>query len=190
MLKITKITVAQAKSYYARDDHYYAQTEAISEWAGELAADLNLNGQVKADDFEALLEGNLPNGAKLPGKGNDAENRRAGFDATFSAPKSFSVAALIQDARLIQVHQRAVKTALSVAESRYAQDREWNRETKTVEVKQTGKFAIALFDHDTSRDLDPNLHTHAVILNGTRDRKGNYRSLYTDETLCQSQTAR
>ena len=181
MLKITKITVAQAKSYYARDDHYYAQTEAISEWAGKLAADLNLNGQVKADDFEALLEGNLPNGAKLPGKGKDAANRRAGFDATFSAPKSFSVTALIQDDRLIQVHQRAVKTALSVAESRYAQDREWNRETRTVEVKQTGKFAIALFDHDTSRDLDPNLHTHAVILNGTQDSKSHYRSLYTDE---------
>lgn len=181
MLKITKITAAQAKSYYAKDDHYYVQPETLSEWSGELAADLNLTGQVRTDDFEAMLEGNLPNGEKLPGKGNDPANRRAGFDATFSAPKSFSIAALLQDDRLLYVHQQAVKIALQVAETRYAQDREWNQKTKAIEVKQTGKFAIAIFDHDTSRDLDPNLHTHAVILNGTQNHNGNYRSLYTDE---------
>lgn len=130
MLKITKITAAQAKSYYAKDDHYYVQTDTLSEWMGELAQNLNLKGQVKAVDFEALLEGNLPNDAKLPGKGNDPENRRAGFDATFSAPKSVSIAALLVDVRLIDVHRRAVKTALEVAETRYAQDREWNRDTK------------------------------------------------------------
>ena len=181
MLKITQISAAQAKIYYAKDDHYYAKTEAISEWIGQLAADLQLTGRVDAQVFGAMLEGDLPNGEKLPGKGNDRENRRAGFDATFSAPKSFSISALLNDDRLIEVHQQAVKTALTVAESRYAQDREWNRETKAVEVKQTGTLAIALFAHDTSRDLDPNLHTHAVILNGTQDQHGSYRALYTDE---------
>ena len=131
--------------------------------------------------FEAMLTGELPNGIVLPGKGNQQEQRRAGFDATFSAPKSVSIAALLNDDRLIEVHQQAVKTALKVAETRYAQDREWNREMKAVEVKQTGNLAIALFLHDTSRDLDPNLHTHAVILNGTKDTNGNYRALYTEE---------
>jgi conjugative relaxase-like TrwC/TraI family protein len=181
MLKITQITAAQAKNYYAKDDHYYVKTETLSEWTGQLAADLNLTGNVDAATFETILEGELPNGAILPGKGNNRENRRAGFDATFSAPKSFSIAALLSDARLIEVHNQAVKTALTVAETRYAQDREWNRETKTVAVKPTGNFAIALFAHDTSRDLDPNLHTHAVILNGTQDGNENYRALYTDE---------
>jgi conjugative relaxase-like TrwC/TraI family protein len=181
MLKITQITAAQAKNYYAKDDHYYAKTETTSEWAGELAADLNLAGGVDGRIFEAMLTGELPNGIVLPGKGNQQEQRRAGFDATFSAPKSVSIAALLNDERLIEVHQQAVKTALKVAETRYAQDREWNRETKVVEVKQTGNLAIALFLHDTSRDLDPNLHTHAVILNGTKDAKGNYRALYTEE---------
>jgi conjugative relaxase-like TrwC/TraI family protein len=181
MLKITQITAAQAKNYYAKDDHYYAKTETTSEWAGELAADLNLAGSVDGHIFEAMLTGELPNGIVLPGKGNHQEQRRAGFDATFSAPKSISIAALLNDDRLIEVHQQAVKTALKVAEIRYAQDREWNRETKVVEVKQTGNLAIALFLHDTSRDLDPNLHTHAVILNGTKDANGNYRALYTDE---------
>jgi conjugative relaxase-like TrwC/TraI family protein len=181
MLKITHITAAQAKNYYAKDDHYYAKTEATSEWVGELAADLHLAGEVDSNTFEAMLTGELPNGVVLPGKGNHPEHRRAGFDATFSAPKSVSIAALLNDDRLIEVHQQAVKTALKVAETRYAQDREWNRETKTVEVKQTGNLAIALFLHDTSRDLDPNLHTHAVILNGTKDANGNYRALYTEE---------
>jgi conjugative relaxase-like TrwC/TraI family protein len=181
MLKITHITAAQAKNYYAKDDYYYAKTEATSEWAGELAADLRLAGEVEGNTFEAMLTGELPNGIVLPGKGNHPEHRRAGFDATFSAPKSVSIAARLNDNRLIEVHQQAVKTALKVAETRYAQDREWNRATKTVEVKQTGNFAIALFLHDTSRDLDPNLHTHAVILNGTKDANGNYRALYTEE---------
>jgi conjugative relaxase-like TrwC/TraI family protein len=181
MLKITHITAAQAKTYYAKDDHYYAKTETTSEWAGELAADLRLTGEVEGGTFEAMLTGELPNGIVLPGKGNNPEHRRAGFDATFSAPKSVSIAALLNDDRLIEVHQQAVKTALKVAETRYAQDREWNRETKVVEVKQTGNLAIALFLHDTSRDLDPNLHTHAVILNGTKDANGNYRALYTEE---------
>ncbi len=181
MLKITHITAAQAKNYYAKDDHYYAKTESTSEWVGELATDLHLAGEVEGSTFEAMLTGELPNGIVLPGKGNNPEHRRAGFDATFSAPKSVSIAALLNDDRLIEVHQQAVKTALKVAETRYAQDREWNRETKAVEVKQTGNFAIALFLHDTSRDLDPNLHTHAVILNGTKDANGNYRALYTEE---------
>jgi conjugative relaxase-like TrwC/TraI family protein len=181
MLKITHITAAQAKTYYAKDDHYYAKTETTSEWVGELAADLHLAGEVEGSTFEAMLTGELPNGIVLPGKGNNPEHRRAGFDATFSAPKSVSIAALLNDDHLIEVHQQAVKTALKVAETRYAQDREWNRETKVVEVKQTGNLAIALFLHDTSRDLDPNLHTHAVILNGTKDANGNYRALYTEE---------
>ncbi len=181
MLKITRITAAQAKNYYAQDDHYYAKTEATSEWVGELAADLNLMGSVDGSVFETMLAGKLPNGIVLPGKGNHQEQRRAGFDATFSAPKSVSIAALLNDERLIAVHQQAAKTALKVAEMRYAKDREWHREAKIVEVKQTGNFAIALFLHDTSRDLDPNLHTHAVILNGTKDATDTYRALYTDE---------
>jgi conjugative relaxase-like TrwC/TraI family protein len=138
-------------------------------------------GSVDGSVFETMLTGELPNGIVLPGKGNHQEQRRAGFDATFSAPKSVSIAALLKDDRLIEVHQQSVKTALKVAETRYAQDREWNRETKVVEVKPTGNLVIALFLHDTSRDLDPNLHTHAVILNGTKDASGDYRALYTKE---------
>ena len=101
MLKITQITAAQAKNYYAKDDHYYAKTETTSEWAGELAADLHLAGGVDGRIFEAMLTGELPNGIVLPGKGNHQEQRRAGFDATFSAPKSVSIAALLNDERLI-----------------------------------------------------------------------------------------
>ena len=67
MLKITKITAAQAKSYYAKDDNYYATTEMASEWVGALAKDLDLSGSVDAGIFEAILTGELPNGTVLSG---------------------------------------------------------------------------------------------------------------------------
>jgi conjugative relaxase-like TrwC/TraI family protein len=190
MLKITAISAAQAKGYYEKDDYYAQDSEkesvasiAASEWFGNAANNLGLEGGVKAEIFQSLLEGQTPEGRSLHAKGINPEKHRAGYDCTFSAPKSYSVAALLGDERLIELQQEAVKTALSVAQERYAQDREWNVDERKQEAVVTGNFAAALFPHDTSRNLDPNLHTHAVVLNFTKDSNGSYRALYIDEVF-------
>jgi conjugative relaxase-like TrwC/TraI family protein len=190
MLKITAISAAQAKGYYEKDDYYAQDSEqepvasiAASEWFGKAAEELGLKGGVKAETFQSLLEGQTLDGRSLHAKGINPEKHRAGYDCTFSAPKSYSVAALLGDERLIELQQEAVKTTLSVAQERYAQDREWNVDERKQEAVVTGNFAAALFPHDTSRNLDPNLHTHAVVLNCTQDSNGSYRALYIDEVF-------
>ena len=191
MLKITAISAVQAKGYYEKDDYYAQDSEqepiasiAASEWFGKAAEELGLEGGVKADDFSVITRGTNPRGAIAScQRASILRKHRAGYDCTFSAPKSYSVAALLGDERLIELQQEAVKTSLSVAQERYAQDREWNVDERKQEAIVTGNFAAALFPHDTSRNLDPNLHTHAVVLNFTKDSNDSYRALYIDEVF-------
>ena len=97
---------------------------------------------------------------------------RAGWDATFSAPKSISLTALVGgDDRVREAHREAVNVALNELE-RYTQARIGGNHP----AETTGQFVAAKFEHDTARPVDgyaaPQLHTHAVIFNMTeRDRR-------------------
>ena len=85
-------SVAGAAAHYAADNYYTQdQSAAHSEWSGEGAARLGLDGSVDAEQFEAVLAGKLPNGATITG---GAGEHRAGMDLTFSAPKSVSLIGL------------------------------------------------------------------------------------------------
>jgi conjugative relaxase-like TrwC/TraI family protein len=81
----------------------------------------------------------------------------------------------IADRRLVGAHDRAVKSALAFAERHTAATR--IRDGGSVERQQTDNLVVASFRHDTSRAQDPQLHTHNVIMNATRDADGNWRSL-------------
>jgi conjugative relaxase-like TrwC/TraI family protein len=101
----------------------------------------------------------------------DAEHR-AGWDATFSAPKSVSLTALVGgDDRVREAHRESVRVALRELE-RYTQARIGNLHAP----ETTGKFIAATFEHDTARPVDsyaaPQLHTHAVIFNMTERENG------------------
>ena len=102
---------------------------------------------------------------------------RAGWDATFSAPKSVSLTALVGgDERVRDAHRTAVTTALDELE-RYTQARIGGNNP----AESTGKFIVAKFEHDTARPVDgyaaPQLHTHAVIFNVTERDNGKFRAL-------------
>ncbi len=136
---------------------------------------------MKGEQFKNLLEGYSPDGKKtLSGKKINLTNRRAGFDLTFSAPKSFSLAALMGGAKeLEQAHRNAVECALKVAEQQYAQARVWDgREQQKV---NTGNLVVAQFHHTTSREKDPQLHTHCIVLNCTQLENGEWRALTNEE---------
>ena len=111
---------------------------------------------------------------------------RAGWDATFSAPKSVSLTALVGgDIRVREAHRESVRVALGELE-RYTQARIGNVHAP----ETTGKFIAATFEHDTARPVDgyaaPQLHTHAVIFNMTERENGQTRALQ-ERSLFQSQ---
>ena len=167
---------AAASSYYEADDYYADGGLSPSEWRGEGAKDLGLAGEVDRDAFRDLLDGKMPDGQQLGTTRDGKLEHRPGWDVTLSAPKSVSIMAEVAgDRRLVGAHDRAAKVALAFAERHASATR--IREDGKVERHQTGNLVVASFRHDTSRAQDPQLHTHNVIMNMTRDAEGNWRSL-------------
>ena len=186
---------SQGASYYEKDG-YYAKDDpdhrAASAWAGKGATELGLQGPVDPDTFKAVLEGMVPDGSgcRLGRRGKDGEiHHRPGRDLTFSAPKSVSLAGLVgADSRIASAHDRAVSRALDWFERNAAETR--MKHPETGEMTRTGdqKTVIATFRHDTSRNLDPALHTHSVIANMLHGADGKWRtmaneSLYASKML-------
>ena len=178
MLSIGALSsAAQGSSYYERDG-YYAKDDpghrAASGWAGKGAEELGLKGPVDPDTFRAVLEGKVPDGSdtRLGRRGKDGEIvHRPGRDLTFSAPKSVSLAALVGgDRRIVEAHDRAVAATLSWVEKNAAETRMKDPETGRMGRAGGQKIVAAAFRHDTSRNLDPQLHTHAVLANMVKGR--------------------
>ena len=168
MLSIANVkSGAQPESYYSGGDDYYnsKKEKAPSQWRGELARELELEGAVRSEDVNPLLNGILPDGQHIHHGGG---KRRRGIDLTLNAPKSVSIQALAMgDGRLIDAHERAVTVAMRHAEALAA----------TRDGEKTSKLLIASYQHGTSRELDPHLHTHNVALNFTRKKDGTWRAL-------------
>ena len=135
---------------------------------GKGAKKLGLTGKVKPKDFKKLLYGQLPNGTSFRTRKTERKGykERAGLDCTFSAPKSVSILALVFGRKeLEKAHSSAVLETLQIIERDYAGTRV-SKDGK-VKVVNTGNLVVGQFHHDTSRELDPHLHTHCVILNIT-----------------------
>lgn len=112
---------SQGVSYYQRDGYYAKDDPAhleASAWAGKGAEALGLAGPVDPAAFQAILEGKVPGGPHLGRRGKDGEiEHRPGREVTMSAPKSVSLVAMIGgDERIIEGHDRAVRTTLGWVE--------------------------------------------------------------------------
>jgi conjugative transfer relaxase protein TraI len=183
-VKVIK-NVQNAKQYFIEQDNYYAkdsqEAKEASRWLGKGAEKLGLTGSIESEVFQRLLEGKLPNGMQVGKKLENGEfEHRPGWDLTFSAPKSVSILAEIgQDKRLYEAHDKAVAVALSYVERACAQARK-TVSGRTV-FENTKNMIAATFRHDTSRALDPNMHTHAVVMNMTERSDGQWRSMASDK---------
>ena len=197
MLTISKpLSASQAQTYHAKEftspeQNYWKDNDRTQgEWHGRLAERFGLAGGVHEEHFALLANGQHPLTAEqlvihrpvqeytgADGKSVAPVEHRAGWDATFSAPKSVSLTALVGgDHRVREAHGEAVNVALTELE-RYTQARiGGNRPAET-----TGEFVAAKFEHDTARPVDgyaaPQLHTHAVIFNMTERSDGSTRAL-------------
>ncbi len=192
MLTISKpLSASQAQTYHVREfasqeqNYWSRDQQGHSEWQGKLAEQWKLTGPVESEHFARLSEGQHPHSEEQLvrhqvsrtyegkfGKEVTSAEHRAGWDATFSAPKSVSITALVGgDDRVREAHRESVRAALQELE-RYTQARIGNVHAP----ETTGKFIATTFEHDTARPVDgyaaPQLHTHAVIFNMTEPENG------------------
>jgi len=170
MLTISKpLSASQAQAYHAEEfsnarENYYTQGDQIrGEWHGKLAEQWGLRGEVRDEHFARLSEGQHPiTGEQLirrqaareymnrRGEKVSAMEHRAGWDATFSAPKSVSLTALVGgDESVREAHRESVGVALDELE-RYVQARIGGN----LPAETTGKWVAAKFEHDSARPVD------------------------------------
>ncbi len=180
MLSVATLkSASQASNYYESMD-YYTQEEKQNNscWFGVGAKNLNLDGAVDSTIFKNLLKGELLDGTFMH-KGCNAkgeETRRPGYDLTFSAAKSVSILAF-KDPRIIDAHNKAVTTTLGQIEQQASAR---VKIAGVVTSKLTKNLVVGTFLHNVSRLLDPDLHTHCVVINMTKTEE-KYRSLYGDD---------
>ena len=174
---------ARTVHYFERDG-YYAKNDPrlASRWEGDGAAALGLRGPVRPERFERVLQGWVPGTDRRLGRLRDGRHEHLpGVDVTFSAPKSVSLEGLVYASprtrsRVVKAHDEAVRATLRFVETEFLMTRGYDRATgRRPRVKANGMVA-ATFRHLASRNLDPQLHTHCVIANMTRDAQGTWRS--------------
>ena len=168
--------------YLVRNDKAH---RTANRWHGGGAEALGLPERVSRRRFVALLEGHVPGTDIRLGRVVDGEHQhRPGWDCTFSAPKSVSLEALLHDNKAVmRAHDASVRAALDWMEAEFLQTRGYDPATgRRPRVKADGLVA-ATFRHVASRNNDPQLHTHAVIANMTRNAAGEWRSV--EPTLLQ-----
>lgn len=194
----TQYSLKNAESYFREHlkvGDYYMEGRTVSgEWIGDGAKKLNLSGVTSEKDFINLCRNMNPqtgeqltprmNGKRTSvdknGVSHEYANRRVFFDFTISPPKSVSIAALVgNDKRIIEAHDKAVRLAMSqfevFAATRVRLDGQYD-------YRRTFNLVGAVFRHDTSRALDPHLHSHCILLNATYDAKENrWKALETCE---------
>ena len=199
---VRNLTSSSATSeYFRQEGGYYigagedaadlrakrAEHRRSSAWHGKGASALGLRpgGEVAAGIFEKLLQGRVVGTDIRLGRLRDgAHEHRPGFDITFSAPKSVSLAALLPterrprgDRAALRAHDEAVRATLDWIEETMLQTRGWDPARRTRPRVSSPTMVAALFRHIASRNRDPQLHTHAVVANMTRGADGRWRSV-------------
>ena len=162
--------------YLVRNDEAH---RTANRWHGGGAEALGLPQRVSRRRFIEVLEGRVPGTDLRLGRVVDGKHKhRPGWDATFSAPKSVSLEALLYDSKAVmRAHDAAVRATLDWMEGEFLQTRGYDPATgRRPRVKADGLVA-ATFRHVASRNNDPQLHTHAVIANMTRNMAGEWRSV-------------
>lgn len=177
MLTIKAMTggASYAKNHLSNNDYYSIGETVNGQWMGRGAELLGLKGDVTMEQFESIRQGLDPSTGdflrqrqsanKYNADGEQIASARNLYDFTISAPKAVSVQAL-EDPRLIEAHKIAVAETAKEIESLAAAK---VRKGGAGYNRSTSNLAIARYDHDTSRELDPQLHSHLVAGNLTYD---------------------
>ncbi len=178
-VRVATLKGASAGRYYTEHlpSYYLDGDEPPGRWWGRGTGLLGLDGDVMAEAFLELIAGRDPSTGEDLGR-RYGEGSVRGYDATFSAPKSVSVLFGIGDAdvrqQVVEAHEQAVAAVLGWVEN-HAHTR-MRRRHHVVTVDADG-IVVAVFRQHTSRKLDPQLHTHAVIANRVKASDGRWLAL-------------
>ncbi|MHB1737076.1 MAG: MobF family relaxase [Acidithiobacillus sp.] len=158
--------------------YYSERGGAPSFWAGRGAEALGLSGAVDTDQFQALLEGKLPDGTDLAGR---HQNRRMGDGYVISAPKSVSMMAC-EDERWKVWHDEGVKAAVAFLQEHMV----YARLGKGGRVSgYDGDIIAAVHRHEDARPVDGlvdmDLHSHVTVINALRRSDGQWTSINNDQ---------
>ncbi len=203
MLTISKpLSAGQAQTYHKEEfanaeENYYSEGDRIrGEWHGKLAQEWGLHGEVQEEHFQRLANGQHPlteeqlvrhqtarEYVNARGETVSTMEHRAAWDATFSAPKSVSLTALVGgDEAVRQAHRESVKVALGEME-KFVQARIGGNHP----AETTGKWIATSFEHDSARPVNgyaaPQLHTHVVFFNLTETQERRSAGLATPRTV-------
>jgi len=165
-----KGTPANIARYYTVGDYYTKSADEHSQWGGLIATELGLEGKVDPAVFRDLLAGKVA-GQQLGRHRADGEiQHHPGWDFAVNAPKSVSIMALVSgDECILAAHEKAVGTALDYLEEHGSLRHRSNGE---IVHETTGRLIFACFTEHASRELDPHLHTHVVVMNITNREDG------------------
>jgi conjugative relaxase-like TrwC/TraI family protein len=177
MLTIRALTggATYASHHLSSNDYYSENERVVGYWMGRGAEMLGLAGEVQMEQFDAIRQGLHPSTGEYlrPRQSADRFNQegeltgkaRNLYDFTVSAPKSVSIQAML-DPRLVEAHNQAVAETAREMETLAAAR---VRQNGADENRLTGNLVIAAYQHDTSRELDPQIHSHLVAANLTYD---------------------
>jgi conjugative relaxase-like TrwC/TraI family protein len=173
--------------YYAVGDYYTKGEGEDSAWGGLIADELGLSGKVDPAVMRDLLAGKIGDLQLGRRKSDGTIDHHPGWDFAVNAPKSVSIMALVMgDERIAAAHETAVTEALGYLEEHATLRR---RSDGEVVHESTGRLVYARFTEHASRELDPHLHTHIVIMNVTNRREGEHfvsletRAMYTEQMV-------
>jgi conjugative relaxase-like TrwC/TraI family protein len=164
VLSVAAISAGGSDYYISMSAEKYYDEGVISdsEWVGSGSALLGLVGKVEPSDFRAVISGEGFHGERLV---QATARRQPGWDLTFSAPKSVSIVWALGDdetrAAILDCHTRAVSRAVEHVEDNYLLTRRGREGASKEECHLVG----TVFHHGTSRNHDPQIHTHVVIHN-------------------------
>jgi conjugative relaxase-like TrwC/TraI family protein len=196
MLSIGKLGTGQERYYLekvaeAAEDYYSGEGEVAGQWMGDGVAELGLSGEVGADRLTAMLTGRNPaDGSPLGLRAVGGRGPVPGFDLTFSAPKSVSLlwglGGPVAGVEVNAAHRAAVDAALDYLQ----QEACWTRRgAGGAEFVKGSGYLAAAFEHRSSRNGDPQLHTHVLVANATKGPDGRWTRLYHPAIYEHAQTA-
>jgi conjugative relaxase-like TrwC/TraI family protein len=184
--------------YYANQvghgacEYFLGVGEAPGRWYGRGVEPLGLTarGEVRDWQLEAIFGRALhPTGRYRLGRAWRADGV-TGYDLCLSAPKSVSALWALGGPEIggaiRAAHAAAVRAGLDYLDVHAAFSRV-GRDGHT-QVATAG-FAAAVFDHRTSRAGDPQLHTHALVLNKVRCPDGEWRTIDGHEIYAHKKSA-
>ncbi|MCK9250797.1 MAG: relaxase domain-containing protein [Solirubrobacteraceae bacterium] len=174
-----------------RDDYYRESEGPPGQWVGGLADRLDVAGEATVEEFGRLLDGrvNGPDAEAFDG----ADRRKVlAFDMAFSAPKSVSLLRIAADestSRVIdRAHDRAVRAAFGTLEREAADYNQMTDGRRGTHRSSDGLVGV-LYRHETTRNADPQLHSHVVAMNVVRRADGSYSSLNNRQLYRLAKTA-